>query len=127
MLRSRYLHRFEALQHLCPCCFKPCLLYTSPLAACYLVTFSEEYADQIEAAIERHVKRSTRAEITMTSLNDHGLITICPDRKAAIQAVNAIAPEHLELHVENAMDLLGSIKNAGAIFLGCLLYTSRCV
>lgn len=89
-----------------------------PLAACYLVTFSEEYADQIEAAIERHVKHSTRAEITMASLNDHGLITICPDRKAAIQAVNVIAPEHLELHVENAMDLLGSIKNAGAIFLG---------
>ena len=54
----------------------------------------------------------------MASLNDHGLITICPDRKAAIQAVNVIAPEHLELHVENAMDLLGSIKNAGAIFLG---------
>ena len=89
-----------------------------PLAACYLVTFSEEYADKIEAAIERHVKHSTRAEITMASLNDHGLITICPDRKAAIQAVNVIAPEHLELHVENAMDLLGSIKNAGAIFLG---------
>ena len=87
-----------------------------PLAACYLVTFSEEYADQIEAAIERHVKHSTRAEITMASLNDHGLITICPDRKAAIQAVNVIAPEHLELHVENAMDLLGSIENAGAIF-----------
>ena len=54
----------------------------------------------------------------MASLNDHGLITICPDRKAAIQAVNVIAPEHLELHMENAMDLLGSIKNAGAIFLG---------
>ena len=89
-----------------------------PLAACYLVTFSDDYADAVEAAIARHMKSSTRAEITTASLDDHGLITVCPDRAAAVQAVNVIAPEHLELHVENAMDLLGSIENAGAIFLG---------
>lgn len=89
-----------------------------PLAACYLVVFSEEYADAVEAAIAEHMKRSTRAEITSASLDDQGLIVVCPTMEQALDAVNVIGPEHLELHVENAMDLLGSIRNAGAIFLG---------
>lgn len=89
-----------------------------PLAACYLVTFSAAYADAVEAAIEEHMSRSTRADITRASLEDQGLITICPNMDAAIQAVNVIAPEHLEMHVANAMNYLGSIRNAGAIFLG---------
>ena len=89
-----------------------------PLAACYLVTFSEEYADAVEAAVADHVKDSTRAEITMASLNDHGLTVIAQDMAQAIQTVNVIAPEHLEMHIANAMDQLGAIRNAGAIFLG---------
>lgn len=89
-----------------------------PLAACYLVTFSDEYADKVEAAIEEHMARSTRADITRASLDGQGLITICPDMDAALGAVNVIAPEHLEMHVAHAMDYLGSIRNAGAIFLG---------
>ncbi len=89
-----------------------------PLAACYLVTFSEQYADKVEAAIANHVKKSPRADITMSSLNDQGLIVVCQDMDQALDAVNVIAPEHLEMHVENAMDLLGGIRNAGAIFLG---------
>ena len=89
-----------------------------PLAACYLVTFSEEYATAVEAAVAEHVKNSTRAEITMTSLNEQGLVVVCQDMQQALDVVNVIAPEHLEMHVENAMDLLGGIRNAGAIFLG---------
>lgn len=89
-----------------------------PLAACYLVTFSEQYADEVEAAIAEHVKKSPRADITMSSLNDQGLIVVCQDMDQALDVVNVIAPEHLEMHVENAMDLLGGIRNAGAIFLG---------
>lgn len=89
-----------------------------PLAACYLVAYSEEYVDAVEAAVAEHVKDSTRAEITMASLNDHGLAVIVPDEEAAMQAVNVIAPEHLELHVANPMALLGKVKNAGAIFMG---------
>lgn len=89
-----------------------------PLAACYLVAFSEEYADEVERAIEDHMKDSTRAEITTASLRDKGLIVICNDMPQAVQVVNVIAPEHLELHVDSAMDLLGGIRNAGAIFLG---------
>ncbi|MCU7585219.1 histidinol dehydrogenase [Adlercreutzia muris] len=89
-----------------------------PLAACYLVTFSDAYADAVEAAIADHMERSTRADITRASLDDHGLIVVCPTMEQALEAVNVIAPEHLEMHVANAMEHLGAIRNAGAIFLG---------
>ena len=89
-----------------------------PLAACYLVVFSDAYADAVEAAIEKHLASSTREDITRASLDDQGLTVVCPTMDAAMEAVNVIAPEHLELHIENAMDRLGSIRNAGAIFLG---------
>ena len=89
-----------------------------PLAACYLVTFSEGYADEVEACIERHLQASTRAEITSASLAEQGLIVVCDTLDQAFGAVNIIAPEHLELHIHHAMDSLGAIRNAGAIFLG---------
>ena len=89
-----------------------------PLASCYLVTFSEEYASQVERAIDKLIKDSTREEITNQSLANKGLVVICDSLSQAIQTINVIAPEHLELHVSRAMDLLGSIRNAGAIFLG---------
>ena len=89
-----------------------------PLAACYLVTFSDAYADEVEAAIRVHLADSTRADITRTSLDDHGLIVVCTSMDQALEAVNVIAPEHLEMHVEGAMEYLGAIRNAGAIFLG---------
>lgn len=89
-----------------------------PLAACYLVTFSDEYADKVERAIEAHMAKSTRAEITRASLDGQGLVVIVNDMEQAIQTVNVIAPEHLEMHVAHAMDYLGAIRNAGAIFLG---------
>ncbi|MDR2721811.1 MAG: histidinol dehydrogenase, partial [Coriobacteriaceae bacterium] len=89
-----------------------------PLASCYLVTFESAFADAVEAAIEGELAASPRAEITRASLTNQGLIIVCPDLETALNAVNAIAPEHLELYLDQAMDLLGSISNAGAIFLG---------
>ena len=89
-----------------------------PLASCYLVTFSEAYADAVERAVERHMQATTRAEITTASLADQGLIVVCDSMPQAIGAVNVIAPEHLELHFEGAFDQLGAIRNAGAIFVG---------
>lgn len=89
-----------------------------PLAACYLVTFSESYADEVERMIACHMGSSTRVEITTSSLADQGLIVVCQDKEQAMGAVNIIAPEHLELHIANAMDSLGAVRNAGAIFLG---------
>ena len=89
-----------------------------PLAACYLICDSAEYADEVEAAVREHLAHSTRADITRQSLESQGLIVVVSDMAQAIQAVNVIAPEHLEMHVRHAMDYLGQIKNAGAIFLG---------
>lgn len=89
-----------------------------PLAACYLVCESNDYADAVEAAIAEHLKHSPRADITKASLDGQGLIVIVNDMEQAIQTVNVIAPEHLEMHVKNAMEYVGAIRNAGAIFLG---------
>lgn len=89
-----------------------------PMAACYLVCESADYADEVERAVAEHLKNSPRADITRASLDDNGLTIIVNDMDQAIQTVNVIAPEHLEMHVKDAMDLLGQIRNAGAIFLG---------
>ncbi len=89
-----------------------------PEASCYLVTFSDTFADEVEAAIDDNLARSPRADITRTSLDEQGLIVVCPSMDSALQTVNVIAPEHLEMHVDHAMEYLGSIRNAGAIFLG---------
>ena len=89
-----------------------------PLAACYLVCFSDAYADAVESAIEAHMARSPRADITRASLDGQGLVVVVGSMAQALQAVNVIAPEHLEMHVAHAMEHLGAIRNAGAIFLG---------
>ena len=89
-----------------------------PLATCYLVAFSTEYVDAVEAAIDEHMKSSTRVEITTASLADQGLVVVCTDLDQALEAVNVIAPEHLELHIANPFDALGAIRHAGAIFMG---------
>lgn len=89
-----------------------------PLAACYLVTCDAQFATEVERAVEVLVAQSPREDITRTSLDNEGVIVVAADMDAAVDAVNTIAPEHLELHCENAMGLLGSIRNAGAIFVG---------
>lgn len=89
-----------------------------PLAACYLVTCSPELPILVREAIEVLVSQSPREEITRASLADKGIIVVADTLEAAIDAVNLIAPEHLELHCADAFSLLGKIENAGAIFVG---------
>ncbi|MCD8316836.1 MAG: histidinol dehydrogenase [Eggerthellaceae bacterium] len=89
-----------------------------PQATCYLITFSEKFADEVEAAIAKSVPESPRKDITAASLDSRGLTVICRDIDQAIEAVNVIAPEHLELDIKNPFDYLGQVDNAGAIFLG---------
>ena len=89
-----------------------------PLAACYLVTCDTAFAAEVEAGIEVLVSQSPREEITRTSLANEGTIVVAADMASAVEAVNTVAPEHLELHCADAMGLLGSIRNAGAIFVG---------
>lgn len=89
-----------------------------PLAACYLVTCDEAFAERVQERIGFLLASSPRAQITRESLDNQGVVVIAPDMEAAIGAVNTIAPEHLELHCADAFSLLGSIENAGAIFVG---------
>ncbi len=89
-----------------------------PLAACYLVTCDAAFAQEVQRGIELLVAQSPREEITRASLDNEGVVVVATDMAQAVAAVNTIAPEHLELHCEDAMGLLGSIQNAGAIFVG---------
>lgn len=89
-----------------------------PRAATYLVTTDPTLADDVEAALADLLTDAPRAELIRRSLVDNGVIVICPDLDVAIDATNLIAPEHLEVMVADPFELLGAIRNAGAIFLG---------
>lgn len=89
-----------------------------PRAATYLVTIDPELPDLIEEALEALLAESPRGDITRRSLEDNGVIVVCPDIVAALEASDLVAPEHLEVQMAEPYELLGSIRNAGAIFLG---------
>ena len=89
-----------------------------PLATCYLVTDAPELPSLVLEAIGTLVAQSPREDITRASLSDKGVIVVAETLEAAIDAVDLIAPEHLELHCADAFSLLGRIHNAGAIFVG---------
>ncbi len=89
-----------------------------PLAACYLVTCDVCIADQVEQALDLIVSQSPRQDICVASLERQGRIIVCYDETSAVDAINLIAPEHLELHCEDAEELLERIEHAGAIFVG---------
>lgn len=89
-----------------------------PRAATYLVTIDPELPDLVEEALEVLLAESPRGDITRRSLTDNGLVVVCPDVVAALDTSDLIAPEHLEVQMAEPYELLGSIRNAGAIFLG---------
>jgi histidinol dehydrogenase len=89
-----------------------------PRAATYLVTTDVDLPDEVDAALELLLEDSPRADVIRRSLTDNGVVVICPDVDVAIDAANMIAPEHLEVMMAEPLELLGSIRNAGAIFLG---------
>jgi histidinol dehydrogenase len=89
-----------------------------PRAATYLVTTDPELPALVEEALEELLGESPRGDITRRSLADNGVAIVCPDIVAALDTVDLIAPEHLEVQMADPLDLLGSIRNAGAIFLG---------
>ena len=88
------------------------------LASSILVTTSEKIADETIKEIERQVQTLSRKDIIEKSLNDFGVVIITDCRHCAVELANEIAPEHLEVLMENPMELLGSLDNAGSIFLG---------
>ncbi|MCI6560826.1 MAG: histidinol dehydrogenase [Ruminococcus sp.] len=88
------------------------------LASSIMVTTSEKLADETLAEIERQMQYLSRKDIIAKSLEDYGAIIITDCRHCAVELANAIAPEHLEVLMENPFELLGSLDNAGSIFLG---------
>jgi len=88
------------------------------LSSSVLVTISEKLAMEVQNEIEKQNAVLPRKDISTQSINEYGAIIIVGSIDEAVDIVNTIAPEHLEVCVENAFDLIGSIKNAGAIFLG---------
>lgn len=89
-----------------------------PRAATYLVTTDADLPGQVELALKELLSSSSRADVIERALTDNGVMIVCPDIDVALDAVNTIAPEHLEVMMADPFELLGSIRNAGAIFLG---------
>ena len=88
------------------------------LASPVLVTDSEALAKAVQAELEVQIPQLPRAAIARASVDDNGKIIVCTDLHKAIEACNIIAPEHLEVCVEDPFGVLNEIKNAGSIFLG---------
>lgn len=88
------------------------------LASSILVTTSEKLADAVIAELEKQVQSLSRKEIIEASLRDQGAILICDCVDCAVELANAIAPEHLEVHLQDPMEYLGRLDNAGSVFLG---------
>jgi len=89
-----------------------------PLAAAILLTDSPSLAAQVKEEVARQTEKLTRSEIIQSSLNGYGGIILTGSMDQCVDICNEIAPEHLGLHVQNAWEMLGQIRNAGAIFLG---------
>ena len=88
------------------------------LAAAVLVTDSEDLAKAVQAELERQIPLLPRAEIARESIDRNGKIIIAEDLRVVIDIANEIAPEHLELMVDEPFDYLEAIRNAGSIFMG---------
>ena len=88
------------------------------MASAVLVTDSMELARQVAAEIERQLPLLDREEIARTSIEENGKIIVTQDLREGVAVANRIAPEHLEICVDNPFDYLGEIRNAGSVFLG---------
>ena len=88
------------------------------MASAVLVTDSAELAAAVQAELEVQIPLLSRSEIARTSIDVNGKIIVAPDLDTAIEIANEIAPEHLELCVDNPFDYLDRIRHAGSIFMG---------
>ena len=89
-----------------------------PMASAMLVTDSMDIAQKTQAALDVQLKALSRRDIAQRSINDFGSIMKVSDIDAALSLANRLAPEHLELIVDNPFEQVGKIRNAGAVFLG---------
>ncbi len=88
------------------------------LASAVMITDSRELAQKVSEEIEKQLETLPRKEIASVSIQNNGKIIIAKDIDMAIDIANELAPEHLELDVDNPFDYLDRIENAGSVFLG---------
>lgn len=88
------------------------------LASAVLVTDSAALAQGVRDALERQIPTLSRSEIARASIDNNGKIIVAKDLSLAIEIANEIAPEHLELCVDQPFDYLSKIRHAGSIFMG---------
>jgi len=88
------------------------------MASAVLVTESEDLANAVSIEIEKQLKELPREEIARVSIDNNGKIIVADNILDVIDVANEIAPEHLEICVDNPFDYLDKIKNAGSIFMG---------
>ena len=88
------------------------------MASAVLVTDSASLAEAVQRELEVQIPLLPRAEIARASIEHNGKIIVADDLKVVIAIANEIAPEHLELMVDNPFDYLNGIRNAGSIFMG---------
>jgi len=88
------------------------------MASAVLVTDSMELAKAVQAELETQLESLPRREIARVSIDGNGKIIVCEDLDAVIEMSNRIAPEHLEVCVDEPFKYLDKIRNAGSIFLG---------
>jgi histidinol dehydrogenase len=89
-----------------------------PRACSVLVTPSMVLAEAVAVEVEKQLALLPRKEIASRSIADYGVIYVTSSIEEAVETVNQLAPEHLEILTENGMELLGKIRHAGAIFIG---------
>lgn len=88
------------------------------LASAILITTSAEIAEQTKTELAKQCAVLSRKEIIEKSLKDFGAIIICDSMDKAVDFANRLAPEHLEMCVENPLEYIGRMDNAGSVFLG---------
>ena len=89
-----------------------------PESQCILVTKNKEIINKVQKNILENLQNLERKNIATKSLKKHGLIILCQNDKQIIQVINEVAPEHLELNVNNYKKYLNHIVNAGSICIG---------
>lgn len=88
------------------------------MASAVLVTDSVDFANAVSGELERQIPMLERADIARESIDKNGKIIVAPDISLAIEISNEIAPEHLELCLDDPFDYLDKIRHAGSIFMG---------
>lgn len=89
-----------------------------PMASSILITDDETLVEKVEEALQRQSDALPRQEIISQSLTRYGTVMVCDTIEECIEKANAIAPEHLELMVQDARSWLPLVRNAGSVFLG---------